>query len=229
MKRVQHQVESTDLADGNATDDQKQKESLSPTHYVMRAPGTVKICLQSATDLPKMDIMTGSCDAYCKILLAGQERKSKIIKNNRNPTWNEELSLEIAEAETVQSDHITFDLWDWNAVMSHSRIGSAQVPLSEVKLDATGTTERLCLDISLAKSVSPSNATDPASQPKLYLTLTSDSLHPAFALAPDEGQNLHGKHAAEGLNDNIATQDKSTESGSTGHPRTERDAPLPEG
>ena len=50
--------------------------------------GAVLIVLKSAKDLPAAD-NNGLSDPYCKLLLAGSQKKSVIQYDTLSPVWNE--------------------------------------------------------------------------------------------------------------------------------------------
>ena len=52
--------------------------------------GILCIHLLSAKQLARMDVL-GSSDPYCILQIGQQTMKSKVIKNNLNPNWNETL------------------------------------------------------------------------------------------------------------------------------------------
>lgn len=52
--------------------------------------GILNLHLCSAKHLAKMDVL-GSSDPYCILQIGQQTMKSKVIKNNINPNWNENL------------------------------------------------------------------------------------------------------------------------------------------
>merc|ERR1711871_1290 len=72
------------------------------------------IKVQRAKDLPKADLI-GSSDPFCKVRLGGNERsivkKTKVIKNNLNPVWEQEFTFDLNE---IQKEKVKFEIYDWD-------------------------------------------------------------------------------------------------------------------
>lgn len=52
---------------------------------------TIKVI--SASELMAKDIFTGSSDPYCKVIIDDQVRKTRVVKRNLEPTWNETFTF----------------------------------------------------------------------------------------------------------------------------------------
>lgn len=57
--------------------------------------------------------VVGIPDPYAKIRIEGKYYKTKIIKNNLNPVWNETFSFQVADENSSQ---LSFELWNDNIV-----------------------------------------------------------------------------------------------------------------
>lgn len=75
---------------------------------------------------------TGKSDPFLKISLASNPKvkvKTTIIKQDLNPTWNEEFTLPVKEA-SKEVLHVT--CWDWDKFARNDFMGEFSVPLSAI-------------------------------------------------------------------------------------------------
>nr|XP_043607386.1 synaptotagmin-3-like isoform X2 [Erigeron canadensis] len=110
---------------------------------VKRPVGVLHVRVLRATKLMKMDIL-GLSDPYVKLKLSGEmlpSKKTTIKKKTLNPVWNETFKLVVKdpEAQTLQ-----VNVYDWDKVGSHDRLGMQVVPL---KLLTPNETMELTLDL----------------------------------------------------------------------------------
>ncbi|KAG9137502.1 hypothetical protein Leryth_016797 [Lithospermum erythrorhizon] len=90
--------------------------------------GQLFIKLKKGINLPAMDPW-GTSDPYVVLQLDGQIVKSKIKWGTKEPTWNEEFSLNIKPSS---SKILQVAAWDANLVTPHKRMGNAGVELEAI-------------------------------------------------------------------------------------------------
>lgn len=62
----------------------------------------------------------GWADPYVRIKYGDHERKTRTIKNERNPVWDEKFTFDYSKDEPT----LTFDLFDWEKIGKHKLIGT---------------------------------------------------------------------------------------------------------
>merc|ERR1712154_93475 len=82
----------------------------------------LKVHIVKATELPDMDMRPG-VDPYVKVTYDGKSRKTKYVKNCKEPEFNETLTW---DAEKGQN--ITVEVWDWDRISANDLIGSVRIP-----------------------------------------------------------------------------------------------------
>lgn len=87
--------------------------------------GQLVIKLKKGFDFPAMDPW-GTSDPYVVIQLDGQVVKSNVKWGTKEPTWNEEFSLNIKLPPTK---NLQVAAWDANLVTPHKRMGNAAISL----------------------------------------------------------------------------------------------------
>lgn len=116
--------------------------------------------------LLKKDIL-GSSDPYVKLGFSGERLKPKrtsVKMNNLNPEWNEKFKLIVTDP---QLQALELQVYDWDKVGGHDRIGMQLVPL---KLLTPNETKEFTLDL-----VKNTNINDPQNKKrrgKLVVELT---------------------------------------------------------
>jgi len=69
---------------------------------------TLKLKIVKATNLKNTDTFSKT-DAFVLVKWEGKEARTKIIKDNLNPVWNEELTLNITNPKTCVLQFLMFD------------------------------------------------------------------------------------------------------------------------
>ncbi|KAL1535983.1 synaptotagmin-3-like [Salvia divinorum] len=98
------------------------------TVAVKKPVGILHVRVIRATKLLKMDLL-GLSDPYVKLNLSGEKHPSKkttVKKKTLNPEWNEELKLSVKDP---QSQMLHINVYDWDKVGSHDRLGTQVFPL----------------------------------------------------------------------------------------------------
>ncbi|KAF5194991.1 Synaptotagmin-3 [Thalictrum thalictroides] len=91
--------------------------------------GILHVKVIRALKLLKMDIL-GSSDPYVKLGLSGERLQSKktcVKMKNLNPEWDEEFKLIVKDPE---SQVLQLQVFDWEKVGAHDKLGMQVVPLS---------------------------------------------------------------------------------------------------
>ncbi|KAM7479442.1 hypothetical protein LguiA_027655 [Lonicera macranthoides] len=107
---------------------------LDPTKAMRRPVGIVHVKVVRAMKLKKKDLM-GASDPYVKIKLTEDKAPSKkttVKHKNLNPEWNEEFNMVVRDPETQA---LEFNVYDWEQVGKHDKMGMNIVPLKELPPD----------------------------------------------------------------------------------------------
>eukprot|EP01102_Stenamoeba_stenopodia_P007699 TRINITY_DN2170_c0_g8_i1.p1 TRINITY_DN2170_c0_g8~~TRINITY_DN2170_c0_g8_i1.p1 ORF type:complete len:683 (-),score=156.15 TRINITY_DN2170_c0_g8_i1:95-2143(-) len=93
--------------------------------------GTLTIWLHEAKNLLSADL-NGKSDPYVVLKVSsGACAKSKVVKRDLNPKWNERIDLEINN----NHEELLLELMDWDAVGSDDPLGRVKIRLSKLPLD----------------------------------------------------------------------------------------------
>uniref|UniRef100_A0A8D1E565 Dysferlin n=1 Tax=Sus scrofa TaxID=9823 RepID=A0A8D1E565_PIG len=71
-------------------------------------------------------------DAYCSAVFAGVKKRTKVIKNNVNPVWNEGFEWDLKGVPLDQSSELHVVVKDHETMGRNRFLGEANVPLREV-------------------------------------------------------------------------------------------------
>jgi hypothetical protein len=91
----------------------------------------ITVRLISANNLKVADMFTRSSDPYAVMYIdndLASKRTSRIIKHTLTPQWDESLNWVLAK----RPEHLTIQLFDWDAVGKHDKLGSSEVPLAPI-------------------------------------------------------------------------------------------------
>ncbi|OMO86782.1 C2 calcium-dependent membrane targeting [Corchorus capsularis] len=100
----------------------------SATVAVKKPVGMLHVKVVRAQRLLKKDIL-GTSDPYVKLNLTGESlpaKKTIIKKRNLNPEWNEKFKLIVKDP---QSQVLQLQVFDWDKVGNHDRLGMQLIPL----------------------------------------------------------------------------------------------------
>ncbi|XVE75376.1 hypothetical protein DITRI_Ditri12bG0089400 [Diplodiscus trichospermus] len=98
------------------------------TVAVKKPVGILHVKVVRAQKLLKKDIL-GTSDPYVKLSLSGERlpaKKTTIKKRNLNPEWNEKFKLIVKDP---QSQVLHLQVFDWDKVGTHDRLGMQFIPL----------------------------------------------------------------------------------------------------
>uniref|UniRef100_A0A803P2J1 Uncharacterized protein n=1 Tax=Cannabis sativa TaxID=3483 RepID=A0A803P2J1_CANSA len=119
---------------------------------VQRPVGILHVTVVRAMKLLKMDIL-GTSDPYVKLSFSGErlsEKKTTVKMKNLNPVWNEKFRFIVKDP---QLQALELQVYDWDKVGGHDRLGMQLIPLSLVRPNET---KRFTLDL-----VKNTNVNDP--------------------------------------------------------------------
>ncbi|KAJ7970451.1 synaptotagmin-3 [Quillaja saponaria] len=100
----------------------------SSTVAIKKPVGILHVNVVRALKLLKMDLL-GTSDPYVKLSLTGDRlpaKKTTIKMKNLNPEWNEKFKLVVKDP---QSQVLQLQVFDWDKVGAHDRLGKQLVPL----------------------------------------------------------------------------------------------------
>eukprot|EP00047_Mylnosiga_fluctuans_P004115 m.232773 g.232773 ORF g.232773 m.232773 type:complete len:654 (-) comp12410_c0_seq1:111-2072(-) len=105
------------------------------------APGSrlFSVTIKEARDLLAMDLI-GTSDPYVKVVLtpgipgskAPLKYKTKVIKKNLSPCWNEVFSWSFPTSVDLKAYTVLITLWDWDFLSSNDFMGAMAFSLGDV-------------------------------------------------------------------------------------------------
>ncbi|XP_048446390.1 synaptotagmin-3 isoform X2 [Pyrus x bretschneideri] len=125
---------------------------LDASTVAKKPVGILHVKVIRALKLLKMDIL-GSSDPYVKLTLTEDRlpaKQTSIKMNKLNPEWNEKFKLLVKDPQTQA---LELQLYDWDKVGRHDKLGMQLVPL---KVLTPGVTKEFVLDL-----VKNTNINDP--------------------------------------------------------------------
>ncbi len=98
---------------------------------VDQAIGVLAVTIHGAQGLKNSDKLAGTPDPYAVVSLNSRDAlgKTKIVKENANPRWNDTLYLII----TSLTDTLTLQVYDWNEYRKDKELGTANFPLDQLE------------------------------------------------------------------------------------------------
>nr|QHT72834.1 synaptotagmin-3 [Vernicia montana] len=136
------------------------------TVAVKKPVGILHVKVVRAMKLLKADFL-GTSDPFVKLSLTGEKlpaKKTTIKKNNLNPEWNENFKLIVKDP---QSQILQLQVFDWDKVGGHDRLGMQVIPL---KVLTAYETKELTLD--LLKHTNISDPRDKKRRGQIVVELT---------------------------------------------------------
>ena len=96
---------------------------------VDQAIGVLAVTVHGAHGLKNPDKFAGTPDPYATISLNGREAlgRTRTVKENANPRWNETLYIII----TTMADSLTLQIFDFNDIRKDKELGTATFPLDQ--------------------------------------------------------------------------------------------------
>ncbi|GAU15858.1 hypothetical protein TSUD_40790 [Trifolium subterraneum] len=102
------------------------------TVAIKKPVGILHVNVVRAVKLLKMDLL-GTSDPYVKLSLTGDKlpaKKTTIKRKNLNPEWNEKFKIVVKDP---QSQVLQLQVYDWDKVGAHDKLGMQLVPLKLLK------------------------------------------------------------------------------------------------
>ncbi|CAF4853402.1 unnamed protein product, partial [Rotaria sp. Silwood1] len=88
--------------------------------------GTLKVTIVEGRQLKSQDVFSEN-DAYAEVYLDKHNKKrTKVIKNSNNPTWNETLTFDLQKDQ----DELQIDVYD-DDLIGRDLIGSTKISLQK--------------------------------------------------------------------------------------------------
>ncbi len=114
---------------------------------------SVEITVERATNLPIADIAIegfSSSDPFCKVRVGDQVFRTKVMKNNLNPVWNETFVIPLAE---VEKEVVKFEVFDWDRIGSDDLLGRFKFDFSSMRWNKPA---RFEIELDMAENASVS-------------------------------------------------------------------------
>ncbi|TRY55276.1 hypothetical protein DNTS_015755 [Danionella cerebrum] len=108
-------------------------QKTSP-HSSFATEGVLRLHLLEAQDLVAKDnlmggMVKGKSDPYVKIQIGGETFKSRVVKENLNPTWNEMYEVVLTE---LPGQELTLEVFDKDMDMKDDFMGRLKMNLSDI-------------------------------------------------------------------------------------------------
>lgn len=186
---------------------------MDPAKAMKRPVGILGVKIVRAMKLKKKDLL-GASDPYVKLKLTEDKlpsKKTTVKHKNLNPEWNEEFNLVVKDP---QSQALEVNVYDWEQVGKHDKMGLNVVPLQELTPD-----EPKVVTLDLLKNMDPNDVQNEKIRGQIVLELIykpfkddempnnsedSNAIEKAPEGTPDgggllvvivhEAQDLEGKH-----------------------------------
>ncbi|GLT30742.1 hypothetical protein SLA2020_055310 [Shorea laevis] len=139
---------------------------LDPAKASRRPVGILHVKVLRAMKLRKKDLL-GASDPYVKLKLTedrAPSKKTTVKHRDLNPEWNQEFNLVVRDPETQV---LELNVFDWEQVGKHERMGIAVVPLKDLTPDKPNAITR-----DLLKTLDPDDPQNDKSRGQLFVELT---------------------------------------------------------
>ncbi|XP_058507903.1 myoferlin [Solea solea] len=90
----------------------------------------LRVIVESATGIPKKKL--GNPDPIAAVVFRGEKKKTKVVDNELNPTWNEVLEFDLKCCPLDASSFISVVVKDYETIGKDKFIGSARISLKEL-------------------------------------------------------------------------------------------------
>jgi hypothetical protein len=89
--------------------------------------GSLTVLVKKARNLAVKDA-NGFSDPYVKLQLGGHKKKTKVVKKNLSPSWDEEFTFKVKEGDTT----LRVAVWDWDMISSSDFMGEVNISLQDL-------------------------------------------------------------------------------------------------
>jgi hypothetical protein len=94
-----------------------------------KGPRRIDVTVLSARHLPKIDILTGTCDPYALVFLPGlADFKTEVIKKTYSPDWDQAFSFDVPDVLDDCYSDLTLKIMDYDMLTKNDIVGSCVVP-----------------------------------------------------------------------------------------------------
>ncbi|KAH3877466.1 hypothetical protein DPMN_001333 [Dreissena polymorpha] len=93
-------------------------------------PGTLKVKIVAARDLPVMDRSTDLTDAFVEIKMGTELQKTEVFKRSLYPQWNSDWFKFEVEDEVLQDEPLELRVLDHDTYSAHDAIGKVYIDLN---------------------------------------------------------------------------------------------------
>ncbi|KAI8548957.1 hypothetical protein RHMOL_Rhmol07G0313900 [Rhododendron molle] len=138
---------------------------MDPAKAMQRPVGILNIKVLRAMKLKKKDLL-GASDPYVKLKLTEDKlpsKKTSVKHKNLNPEWNEEFNIVVKDP---QSQALEINVYDWEQVGKHDKMGLNVLPLKELAPD-----EPKVVTLDLLKNMDPNDVQNEKSRGQIVLEL----------------------------------------------------------
>ncbi|KAI7737646.1 hypothetical protein M8C21_001779 [Ambrosia artemisiifolia] len=138
---------------------------LDPSKALKKPVGILHVKILKAMKLKKKDLL-GASDPYVKTKLTESKlpsKKTSVKHKNLNPEWNEEFNMVVKDPE---SQAVEFQVYDWEQVGKHDKMGMNVVPLKELVPDEPKT-----MTLDLLKNMDPNDVQNEKSRGQIVVEL----------------------------------------------------------
>ncbi|XP_014499420.1 synaptotagmin-2 [Vigna radiata var. radiata] len=139
---------------------------IDPSKAQKKPVGILNTKVIRAMKLKKKDLL-GASDPYVQLTITEDtltSKKTTVKHKNLNPEWNEEFSLVVKDPETQA---LEFQVFDWEQVGKHDKMGMNMIPLKELTADEPKT-----FTLELLKNLNPKDPQNEKSRGQIVLELT---------------------------------------------------------
>ncbi|XP_057504660.1 synaptotagmin-2-like isoform X1 [Actinidia eriantha] len=167
---------------------------MDPAKAMKRPVGILGVKVVRAMKLKKKDLL-GASDPYVKLRLTEDKlpsKKTSVKHKNLNPEWNEEFNLVVKDP---QSQALEVNVYDWEQVGKHDKMGLHVVPLQELTPD-----EPKVVTLDLLKNMDPNDVQNEKPRGQIVLELMYKPFKDDDIPKDDEDSNAVEK-APEGTPD----------------------------
>ncbi|KAK6118827.1 hypothetical protein DH2020_047440 [Rehmannia glutinosa] len=136
---------------------------MDPAKAMQKPVGILNVTVVRAMKLKKKDLL-GASDPYVKLRLTEDKlpsKKTTVKHKNLNPEWNEEFTFVVKDP---QSQVLELNVYDWEQVGSHDKMGLNIVPLKELTPE-----EPKVMTLDLLKNLNPDDVQNEKSRGQLVV------------------------------------------------------------
>ncbi|XP_071507423.1 uncharacterized protein [Diadema antillarum] len=89
------------------------------------------IIVESAKGLPNVERF-GKIDPFVELKFAGTKKKTKVIDDTTDPSWNETIEFNLSDKPLTSSDSVELEVYDHEKIGRNRLLGSYTIALRDV-------------------------------------------------------------------------------------------------